>query len=280
MPLAKHWCFTLNNPEDEEESDVEAIGRQLSSDVVYLVFGREKGVQETPHLQGFISFGKRKSLAQVRRLVSSRAHFEVARGSPKQAADYCKKDDDFEEFGVIPRGQGERTDLAACIKAIKEGKSLREIAEEHPSTVLRYGSGVQRLRMFVRPERKSPPEIWTLWGKTGTGKTRRVWEFADVSQLWCHPGDRWFDGYDGQDAVLFDDFDGSWFKLSYLLKLLDRYVFQVPVKGGYTWWAPKTIYLTSNLNPTDWYGSAHEEHKRALLRRLNEFGTIQECFSY
>lgn len=134
-----------------------------------------------------------------------------------------------------------------------------------------------RLRMFHRPERPAPPQIWTFWGKTGTGKTRRVWEFANVDELWVHPGDRWFDGYDSQRAVLFDDFDGSWFKLSYLLKLLDRYMMQVPVKGGYVWWNPKTIYLTSNINPKDWYPQANEEHKAALKRRLTEFGHIQEC---
>lgn len=157
---------------------------------------------------------------------------------------------------------------------------MHQLAEEFPSIILRYGNGVQRLRGLYRPERTTVPEIWTLWGKTGTGKTRRVWEFADVEQLWVHPGDKWFDGYDGQPAVLFDDFDGSWFKLSYLLKLLDRYPMPVPVKGNHTWWRPKTIYITSNLNPQDWYPNAHEEHKRALLRRLREYGHIQECTHY
>jgi hypothetical protein len=277
---AKHYCFTINNPTDEETQTLQAIGSERPEGILYLVYGREKGEEGTPHLQGFISFDKRRTLKWVKRLISNRAHLETARGTPKQASEYCKKDGDFEEFGICPRGAGARNDLKAVATQIKQGATLRAIAEEHPEVILRYGSGVQRLRMFHRPVERKVPEIWTLWGKTGSGKTRRVWEFADVERMWVHPGDRWFDGYDSHPAVLFDDFDGGWFKLSYLLKLLDRYTFQVPVKGGYTWWCPSTIYITSNLKPQEWYPNAHQEHRDALIRRLREFGTIQECHNY
>ena len=277
---SKHYVFTLNNYTEDEEALLQAIGTEKTGDVAYLVYGRETGKEGTKHLQGFISFSKRKTFKSTKRLISDRAHVEAAKGTPEQASEYCKKDEDYEEFGTCPKGQGARSDLARVAQAIKQGASLREIADDFPAAVLRYGSGVQRLRLFHRPERNSEPEIWTLWGKTGTGKTRRVWEFADVDKLWVHPGDRWFDGYDAQPAVLFDDFDGSWFKLSYLLRILDRYPMQVPVKGGYAWWVPCTIYITSNLHPKEWYKNAEPEHQRALMRRLTEFGTIQECHRF
>jgi hypothetical protein len=276
MSSAKHWCFTLNNYTEDDEQRLRSIG-ESKEDITYIVFGREVGQEGTKHLQGFVSYTKRRTLAWSRRFISTRAHFEKARGSPKQASDYCKKDQDFEEFGEVPQGQGARTDLAKVVQSIKEGATLAQLAEEHPAAVLRYGSGVQRLRLHYRPVRESPPEIWTLWGKTGTGKTRRVWEYANKEELWVHPGDRWFDGYDGHKAVLFDDFDGSWFKLSYLLRILDRYPMQVPVKGGYAWWVPRVIYITSNLEPKDWYPQANDEHRRALNRRLTEFGHIVHC---
>lgn len=274
---AKHWVFTLNNPTEDEEHSIIALGSERPSDLTYLVFGRERGESNTPHLQGYAAFTTRKSFGIVKALISRRAHLEPAKGTPNQASEYCKKDNDFQEFGTLPGGQGSRTDLVAVYEACKAGASLRDIAQNHPSAVLRYGGGVLRLKSLFRPERQGPPELWCLWGKTGTGKTRRIWEFVDIDQLWVHPGDRWFDGFDGQAAVLFDDFDGGWFKLTYLLKLIDRYIFQVPVKGSYTWWAPKTIYFTSNLHPRDWYPNAKEEHKAALLRRFREYGHIQEC---
>jgi hypothetical protein len=277
---AKHWCWTLNNYTDDELNALEALGTELPNDIKYLIYGKEKGEQETPHLQGYISFTKRKTFNVVKRLISERAHLETAKGSPIQNKEYCSKEKDYQEFGTLPAGQGARTDLVQVAKACQDGASFKEIAQNFPSAALRYSTGIIRLKQVHQKGRTGPAELWCLWGKTGTGKTRRVWEFADYDMLWVHPGDRWFDGYDGQPAVLFDDFDGGWFKLTYLLKLIDRYPFTVPVKGAYVNWAPKVIYFTSNHHPKEWYPQAKEEHQRALLRRFNEYGHIQECKHY
>lgn len=274
---AKNWCWTLNNYTEQELNYLEALGSELPEPVVYLVWGKEKGENGTPHLQGYVSLSSRKGLSWVKNTVGDRIHAEVMRGTNAQAADYCKKDGDFAEYGAIPSGAGTRNDIKQCVEAIQEGKNMRDLADEFPSIILRYGTGVLRLRQFIRPKRDSPPKIWVFWGPTGTGKTRRVWEFGDPDQIWIHPGGHWFDGYDQHPAVLFDDFEGSWFKLSYLLKLLDRYVFPVQVKGSQVWWCPKTIYITSNIEPSSWYPNAAQNHRDALARRLTEFGTIQHC---
>lgn len=276
----KHWVFTLNHYTDSEYNRLTNEGQTLSHPLVYLIIGKETGAAGTPHLQGFLQWATRKTFNYTKSFISERAHIERAKGTPDEASTYCKKDGDFQEFGILQGGQGRRSDLSAVADLIQEGKSFKEIAEAQPAAAIRYGTGILRLRQLYRPTRSTAPEIWTFWGETGTGKTRRVYEFADLEQLWIHPGDRWFDGYDGQHAVLFDDFDGGWFKLTYLLKLLDRYVFQVPIKGGYTWWAPKTIYITTNLEPKLWYPNAHRQHQDALIRRLEEFGTIQQCIQY
>lgn len=277
MPTAKNYCFTLNNPTEDECTKLQQLGEQLLEGCVYLICGVEVGEQGTKHIQGYVSWDKRRTLAWVKRWISPRAHLETAKGSAKQNRAYCSKEGNFEEWGELPAGKGSRTDLSRAVELIQQGCSVREIARESPATVVRYGGGLQRLQQLHRPERESPPEIWVFWGRTGTGKTRRVWEFVDTAELWVHPGDRWFDGYDGHKAVLFDDFDGSWFKLVYLLRLLDRYPMSVPVKGAYAWWNPTTIYITSNLEPKDWYRGASDEHQRALMRRLREFGNIQKC---
>lgn len=274
---AKHWCFTLNNYTDDEKNTIIALGTELQYDITYLIFGEETGEQETPHLQGYVSFKARKAFGSVKKIISGRAHLEPAKGTPLQNKDYCSKQGKFQEFGQIPRGQGARTDLVEVARACAEGKTFKEIADDFPSAALRYSTGIIRLKQVYQQGRTQPAELWCLWGKTGTGKTRRVWEFAEYDKLWVHPGDRWFDGFDGQPAVLFDDFDGGWFKITYLLKLIDRYPFCVPVKGAYVNWNPKVIYFTSNHHPKDWYTSAKEEHQRALLRRFREYGHIQEC---
>lgn len=280
MPRAsrgKHWCFTINNPSDAEIIKLHEIGQAQTTQ--YLVIGSETGENGTRHIQGYVAFTTRNTFASVKRLISPRVHLEIAKGTPKQNQAYCTKDGDYAEYGTLPGGQGTRTDLEEVAAKIKEGKSFSEITQEHPSAVLRYGGGVQRLINLVRPKSTfEPPQLWCFWGNTGTGKTRRVWQFANPAELYVHPGGAWFDGYDRQRAVLFDDFDGGWFKITYLLKLIDRYQpMSVPVKGSYTWWVPRTIYFTSNHHPRDWYKGASQQHQDALLRRFNEFGSIQEC---
>lgn len=42
--------------------------------------------------------------------------------------------------------------------------------------------------------------------------------------------------------------------LDALLKLIDdHYCRGAPTKGSHAWFNPKTIYITSNLHPKDWY---------------------------
>lgn len=269
---AKNWCFTLNNYNDESIQRLKSGFEE--SRALYMVFGKERGERGTPHLQGYLQLGSRQRLSYLRR-VFGQAHYEVSRGTPEEAANYCKKDGDYEESGTCTGGSGRRSDLAEVAALIKEGASIRRIADEHPAAMLRYGNGICRLKLYSKPPRRtSPPSIKVYWGATGLGKTRRVYSESTVEELWQHPGDRWFDGYDGQKAVLFDDFDGGWFKLGYLLKLLDRYTFQVPIKGGFAWWQPDTIYITSNVDPKLWFSSANDAQQQALQRRLREFGEV------
>lgn len=272
---ARNYVWTLNNYTEEEIAELTALGTELPSPVQYIVWGKEKGESGTPHLQGYLSLESKKGFKFVRSLLPKRVYCAVAKGTNKQASDYCKKDGQWEEYGTLPAGKGHRTDLDQLVQDIKSGKTFRDIADEYPAAILRYGSGVVRLRHMYMPDRANPPEIHVFWGPTRSGKTRRVWEFADKNELWVAPGDRWFDGYDQHPTVLFDDFDGGWYKLGYLLKLLDRYPFQVPVKGGFVWWAPQHIFITSNINPEEWYANAHEEQRKALMARLREFGTIE-----
>lgn len=268
---AKHWCFTLNNySNDEKQHLAELYELPVAQRPVYLVYGEEVGENGTPHLQGFISFNARKTLRQVKDVVSTRAHCEQARGSPSQAAEYCKKDGAYSEFGVCPSGSGKRNDIVKLYDAIKSGKTAQEIADEFPSQYLRYRSNILATIRDLQPERNWMPENIILWGKSGTGKTRTVFDNHERKDIYVHTGEQWFDGYAGQPVVLFDDFTGSEFKLGYLLKLLDRYPMRVPVKGGYVQWVPKTIYFTSNKNPDDWYGLAMLEHRLALKRRIKE----------
>lgn len=101
------WCFTLNNWSNAEAQ----VLVELAPTVKYLVFGREVGENGTPHLQGFVIFFTNKRLNSAKLAISNRAHLEIARGTSDQAAAYCKKENDFEEFGSVPvQGRTNRYD--------------------------------------------------------------------------------------------------------------------------------------------------------------------------
>jgi hypothetical protein len=266
MSGARHWCLTLNNYDERDVERFRSIGRE-GDKIDYFIFGREKGESGTPHLQCFVSFSKKQRFNQVKGVFGDRVHLEKAKGSPEQNRRYCSKEEDFEEFGICPKGRGARNDLAAALAAVKEGATRRVLIEEHLTAYSRAHRVLGEAMLLYAPTRNWTPDVRVYFGETGIGKTRKAFEETEQAP-YMHSGGTWFDGYDGQPDVIFDDFGGSEFKLTYLLKLLDRYPMRVPVKGGFASWVPRRIWITSNYSPKEWFPNAKEEHVKALLRRF------------
>lgn len=192
------------------------------------------------------------------------AHFEVARGSPQQCDDYCSKEETRYagpwRFGVLPAGQGARSDLVGIKQKIDEGATMSELWQDPESFphMLKYHKSFDVYQRVVTVSRAWMPIVITIFGPSGCGKTR--WAYDNFPGLWKHgDGDGiWFDGLDGNSVVLFDEMRGGRFKLSYLLQLLDRYPMNVAVKGGFTPFVPKVIIMTSNFHPSTWYKSTDD----------------------
>lgn len=210
MSQAKHWCFTLNNYTEEEESSLLSLHER--SDIKYLVFGREVGDSATPHLQGYVHFSIAKRFAYVQSAIP-RAHLEVSEGTPQQASDYCKKDGDFYEYGVLPGGQGKRTDLDDIIKWLdgfieEHGRApnAREIVREQPVAFLRY-------RDFVTFAELRAPAPFLLEGTT------RPWQ-ADLESILSEYST------DTRSVHFYVDENGgsgkTWFQQYLISKLPDR----------------------------------------------------------
>ena len=90
---AKRWCFTLN---DSMEEDVERVrGACTEANCQFAVVGKEVGDSGTPHLQGFVHFKKQILFTAVKKMLGSRGHFEVARGTDEQKDEYCQKGGDI-----------------------------------------------------------------------------------------------------------------------------------------------------------------------------------------
>jgi len=118
------------------------------------------------------------------------------------------------------------------------------------------------------------------FGTTGLGKTLKAQEEAGDGAHWRDPVKQWWGDYAGEENVVFDEFNGSWFPLDYLKRLFDRSPMRVEVKGSDVAFAAKTIWVTSNREPWLWYPGAKEVDFYALVRRVDEWWAFREEGAY
>lgn len=245
-PEAKNWCFTINNPTEEDKLEV----LSLQDKVLYYVYGEEVGDNGTPHYQGYACFKNKQRLTAVKKLLT-RAHLEIARGTPQEASDYCKKDGNYREFGELPAtpaaagGEALQAKYAEAWAAAKEGR-LEEV--DPRLRVVHYHA----LRRIQQDYQKRPADldgvcgVW-YYGVPGSGKSYAARQLSD--SYYDKPANKWFDGYQGEDTVIIDDLDLAHKVLGHQLKRwADRYAFPAEMKGTTIQIRPKRIVVTSNYS--------------------------------
>jgi len=235
------YCFTWNNYVDNVYEILWDFTQQYCS---YMVYGKEVGDSGTPHLQGFFTLKKKESIVGLRKKGMD-CHLEATKGTSVQAAEYCKKDKDFVEFGTPPT-PGKRTDIEEACKAIKDGATLSDLAESHPVQIVKYGRGLAQLKLLLdRPYNHDGVRgIW-YWGPPGTGKSRKARE--ENPNAYLKNQNKWFDGYSANDVIILDDLDTN--ILGHYLKIwADRYACTGETKGGTINLSHKKFIVTSNYS--------------------------------
>lgn len=117
--------------------------------------------------------------------------------------------------------------------------------------------------------------VHVLWGQTGTGKSRTAWREGGLDCFPKVPTTVWWDGYRGHECVIIDEFCGN-IGITHLLRWFDRYPCSVEIKGGHVPLAARRFYLTSNVNPEQWYPDASLEQQNALFRRFTSVRHVIE----
>lgn len=249
-----------------------------NNNIKYAVYQLEKGEKTGRlHIQAFISLIKKRKRDSVKALIKDDPHCEIAK-KPDDARTYCMKEETRQqgpwEVGQWS-GQGARKDLDLVKERIDAGASEAEIAENHFGSWCRYRKSFTAYRQMKYARRNWSMEIHVFWGSTGTGKTRDAWQQAGPDAFLISNDKNYpFTGYAGQENIIWDEFSGSSCEIKYLLQLLDRY--PMKVHGLYEEYnfIGRRIWITSNIDPRQWYPNAHPEHVQAMLRRLREFGEI------
>ena len=267
---AINWCFTWNNYCDESILSVQSFFRLQCK---YGVFQREVGENGTSHLQGYFQLTKKNRMAWIKNNLSSSIHLEVAKGSPSQNELYCTKEETrvpgTEPFvhGQIGKGKGERTDLQPLVESILAKRSIHEIVSEHPVEFIKYSTGILRMAGIISEPRTWKTEVFWFYGPTGTCKSRRAYELAP-NAYWKAGGTKWWDGYEGQDDVIIDDYRRDLCPFHELLRLLDRYPMRVEFKGGSCYFRAKRVFITTPKCPRGTWEGRTEEDLAQLIRRI------------
>jgi hypothetical protein len=235
------------------------------------------------HWQLYIEMNVRSSAAQVRAAFGWRPNevwLAPRYGTQQDAIAYTQKQDSAvtDERGESRWAEiGERRgpDAAALWPALEQqvqaGASYADIADVNFKAAVMYASGLQKAIAAI--QNKTAPQwrdvkVYYLYGGSGTGKTRYVYN-KHPGQIYKKLEGQWWDGYEGQDVLLFDEFRGekSSIQLEYLLQILDGYELSVNVRGSTRVARWTTVYITSNRTFDKLYPYISEEHVAALDRR-------------
>lgn len=248
---SRNWCFTVNNPTEEDELTI----YNLSQLARFVVVGRETApTTGTPHFQGFVCFNSQRTFSAVRDDLPDGAHIEPksVKSTFKQAADYCRKDGDYFEFGELPMDKEQKGEAGK--QSAKERWELAKAGDFEslpPEHYPRYRAIYAEFR--VVEDRSTLRNLW-IYGPSGCGKSRYVREHYGVGTdlggdlgFYTKGMNKWWDGYRDEPVVLLDDFDPEHGKyLGYFLKIwADHYSFNAEVKGGMMKIRPQIVIVTS-----------------------------------
>lgn len=267
MSRNRNWCLTLNN---YSENDI--IILKNNNKISYGILGKEVGKENNiPHIQGYLEFNCPMGLAGLKK-IHDKIHWEERKGTQEQAINYCKKDNNFEEFG-IKKVAGKRTDLM----------NIKEIAKNGMRSVTNEIANFQAIRIaekwleYNEIKRDYKPKILWFYGKTGCGKSKKAHEIFENEDYYRKAdGSKWWPGYDNQENIIIDDFRDSWWPITYMLNLCDRYECRIETKGGYRQFKGRFIIITCAFHPNECYKGTGECIEQ-LIRRLDEIIKMDKC---
>lgn len=250
----------------------------------------EIGEHGTLHTHLYTSFTNAVMFSTMQRRFYG-AHIEIVKGTHRENRDYVRKEgkwldskkaetnlpETFEESGELPEEPDRRVKQSEAILAMVEaGASDSEIMRAYPSA-MNHLKNIEQARQTLLEEKYGVDwrtvEVTYIWGETGVGKTRSVVEkygYKNVFRVtnYTHP----FDGYKGQDVILFDEFRSS-LKFSDMLAYIDGHPVMLPCRYADKVACYTKVYIISNIPLEKQYPLVQVEEPAgyaAFHRRIEE----------
>lgn len=256
----------------------------------------------TIHFQGYVQFTKQhQSRKSVMALLGAKCWCANARGSLEQNQKYVSKTDwegkgnrlektEVFEWGVPEKcdasGKGStRKDLEKIRKSILNGDKMLTVANENFSSWCGSFRAIAKYKCMV-DQQKSPDfrkvKVEVYFGDAGANKSRRALDAAKkAGKGYYRPvinnqGQVWFSNYNGEGALILDDFYGQ-IRFSYMLRLLDGYRMEIETKGGSVYAQWNKIYITSNVHPKKWWRSYENIPPKSVQGIIRRITNITFC---
>lgn len=274
------WCFRASlgfDAADLSDDAIEEEATRLYGELIQhceiFIFQLESApTTGYLHFQGYLELETKNRFCWIQNNIRKFEYLTPAKGSPKQNWAYCSKHDTQIEgpwsLGT-PRAAESENKTEQFVKAVKEGKTNAELWDDYPSFMTRYRNAVHDIRGLKHPVREFDLEVYVIYGPPGTGKSRWVRDMWPTvipvpfgQKVWLTQN------MSLAEVVLFEDFDGN-MPLKQFNRMIDRYPEEVETKGGFVWWMPNTIYITTNTLPSHWYpDDGRQDTKAQIWRRI------------
>ena len=244
------FCGVLNNWTAVERQKLMSLFDENKGKFKYVIFAPEVApTTGTPHLQTYFSLVNPMTMRAFQSFLTrhqgfdSRWSLQCANGDALSNRAYCMKsltdtpNEEYYEFGAIPKGQGARSDLEGVKEMVLAGATMREIASTNFNAVVKYSKGIQYARSLLcdKPRTEMTKGLW-LYGATGTGKSRFAHRFAKAFPKGGYVkngNNKWFCGYEQGQVIVIDDYrPNKELSFSMLLQLTDGYDMILESKGA------------------------------------------------
>lgn len=297
----RKWLLTIQKPTScgLTTDYVNSILQSLLS-LDYYCLCRELATTGTEHMHIFMFSSSPIRFSTIKRKFPV-AHIDKAYGSCSENRTYLRKEGkwasttkaetsiagSFFEWGILPKEGKEKSPMKAkLIEDIQSGMTTAQIIMANPNYSF-HTNDINTLRETLLSEKYSSMnrnvKVSYIYGKTGAGKSRYVFEhhsYFDVARITNYGSmlnPTKFDGYHGQDVLVFDEFH-SQIPLPDMLNILDIYPLQLPARYSDRVACYTHVYIISNLPLSAQYESYQKDDAEtwnAFLRRISSIKEIK-----
>lgn len=271
---------TINNPE-KAGLNHEVIKEKLSMNSTprYYCMSDEIGAEGTYHTHFYVYFDSPIRFSTMKNRLPT-AHLEPGRGNAVQIIDYIKKGGTwsgtekagtsvpgtFEEWGTPPAyctKEEKASMMSQVLDMAKRGYSTLDIINAFPSLALKVRDLdllCQRVKFEKYRMEAREVEVIYMWGAAGTGMIQRIYDKHGADKIYRvthyrNGKDLYFDEYDGQKVMVFDNYREQ-IPVADMLRYLDRFPLRLHARYNNKDACYTTVYIVSSLPLGEQYRAA------------------------